>query len=501
MASQSAGPIGPFWSNDAQQHYWYDEVHDRLIHQDGTKVQRPMHIPRSALLPPSIGYEFSGSPPREDYAYTSSSSRALDQLTASKSKAVDSGFSATISSLDNLAVNDSVISQKAQPSTAKQTSPADTSIVKSTDGVVTKLIDVPKGKIVQVFDPRSRVVTKYQTGPAEDITDPQLLYDSRGRGAYRKLMGNGSEGETEQLFATFQVRSTPRKFFTVGKVFMVLWSEPAGQTLVTGGVSTRRPGTAEGRYGEMVFSKVRRFVVIREAATYCSALPIATYGTQGVGKSNVTKSEHAIIHTGRSPPAPMRTEEPLRGELGMRPDPIRVDPDDREDKLDPRSRIDFGKVHTIQHNIKVKSYGKVNEKSAQALIQQFNNCWYAPSVPTVPSASATVPLRVFTETRTTQPGARRESVSSGRRSQPTSEDGGSGSHAPGRDNEGGSSRSEIARRRELQRQQYWAAIEQLENSGYSRENAIAVLNARLAQKAAAAINRDDDDDDEDDEDD
>lgn len=485
MAQQSSGLTGPFWSAESELHYWYDRASDSIIWQGGRQMPRPQHIPRSALLPPNLQqYEYTDPSSSEQYTVR----RPPNEPTGPRAGPSGGNVAGLTTAFDGLAVGRSATTNVAsygpsQPSSSRQPSQPqkEPTLHRSAEGVVTKLTDLTEGKIVQVFNPSTRVQTHYQTGPGNEITDPSLIRDGRGRVAYRKLLPTGSEGDTEQLFATFQVRSSPRKFFTVGKVFMVLWSEPAGQTLVTAGVSARRPGTAEGRYGEMVFSKVRRFVVIREASTYCSALPIATYGTQGVGKANVTKSEHAIIYTGRAPPAPLPSEEPVRGEVGMRPDSIRVDPDDREDKLDPRSRIDFGKVHTIQHNIKVKSYGKVNDRSMQALIQQFNNCWYAPSIGTVPtSPSAATPSRGYTDTRQAAAGATRGSVSS----DPRREGGSSGSHALGREREGTSRHSEIARRQELQRQQYWLAIEQLENNGYSRENAIAVLNARLAQKAA-----------------
>ena len=94
----------------------------------------------------------------------------------------------------------------------------------------------------------------------------------------------------------------------------MLWVEPAGEsrTLVTHIEQGQRMGTREGRYGEMVFSKVRRFVVIREAFNYCSALPITTYGKQVVGKPGVTKSEHTIIYTGKKAPDPVPAEDPQR---------------------------------------------------------------------------------------------------------------------------------------------------------------------------------------------
>ena len=39
------------------------------------------------------------------------------------------------------------------------------------------------------------------------------------------------------------------------------------------------------------------------------------------------------------------------------------------------SRVDFGKVYTIEHNVKVKSLGKVNRNSEEALTNQLKLVW------------------------------------------------------------------------------------------------------------------------------
>ena len=100
-----------------------------------------------------------------------------------------------------------------------------------------------------------------------------------------------------------------------------------------------------------------------------------TYGGQGVAKRGVTKEEHAIIHTGRIPPHILFGETPARGERGMLASAVRVDADENTEKLDPVSRIDFGKLYTIHHNVKVRSIGMVNRASMNALHAQFKLVW------------------------------------------------------------------------------------------------------------------------------
>lgn len=94
-----------------------------------------------------------------------------------------------------------------------------------------------------------------------------------------------------------------------------------------------------------------------------------------MAKLGVNKSEHAIIYTGKIAPTPQRDEQPKRGEAGLLSPPIRVDADDIAEKLDPMSRIDFGRVFNIEHNAKVRSFGKVHTASQANLMYQFRTVW------------------------------------------------------------------------------------------------------------------------------
>jgi hypothetical protein len=156
-------------------------------------------------------------------------------------------------------------------------------------------------------------------------------------------------------------------FYVPGRVFHMLWSEPAGA-----GATEVTYGTMVNHLGELVYSKVRRFVVIRQGRDSCTALPISTYGGKGVGKRGITKSDHAIIYTGNLPQL-LPTERPGREEHPIQPVAIRVDPDDRQNALDPMSRLDLRGVRTVQYNVKAKALGKVNDKSLPDLETLFRN--------------------------------------------------------------------------------------------------------------------------------
>lgn len=75
------------------------------------------------------------------------------------------------------------------------------------------------------------------------------------------------------------------------------------------------------------------------------------------------------MYTGRGVP------ERAVSVVGLQPQAIRVVPDDPTDKLDPESLVHYGKVYTIEHNIKVKPFGMVHDQYRIALYDQFKSVW------------------------------------------------------------------------------------------------------------------------------
>ncbi|KAI7154078.1 hypothetical protein KC349_g7917 [Hortaea werneckii] len=174
-------------------------------------------------------------------------------------------------------------------------------------------------------------------------------------------------------YSSYTTPRDPTQFFVPGKVFLAPWTAPADTT-----TSTRSTGLYLGDPGPYAFSLIRRFIVVRSGPGYCSAIPIVTYGGKGVAKTGVNKHEHCIVYTGTYVPTPLREELPSRGELPMQPTPIRVNPDNMTEKLDPTSRIDLGRVSTVQYNVKVKAFGIVHWAYMQALHSQFCAVWRLP---------------------------------------------------------------------------------------------------------------------------
>lgn len=93
--------------------------------------------------------------------------------------------------------------------------------------------------------------------------------------------------------------------------------------------------------------------------------PILTYGGQGTNKKGVKAEDHAIIYTG--PVAPV----PLPGENRISHRPVRVDMDDAQEKLSPESRVNYSKVYTVEHNVKVYFIGKIHKDSVATFFADF----------------------------------------------------------------------------------------------------------------------------------
>lgn len=148
----------------------------------------------------------------------------------------------------------------------------------------------------------------------------------------------------------------------------MLWPEPRGDL-------NSRITIVSGPLGQDIAVKIRWFLVIRPNKGYCSCLPIQTYGGRGVGKQYVVKSDHAIIYTGNKEPKQHKDEYPREGEAPMLSPGLRVDPKTRSEKLDPNSRINFNKIYTIEHNVKVYEFGEVHRDSRRTLQKHFQACW------------------------------------------------------------------------------------------------------------------------------
>jgi hypothetical protein len=180
----------------------------------------------------------------------------------------------------------------------------------------------------------------------------------------------GTEADREDLDPRYSKRRDAKKFFVVGRVFALLWHESAGEG---------RPGaepslvehTTVSRYGQRVFSHIRRMAVVRERGGYCVCIPINTYGGQGVMKHGLVKAEreaHSVIHANDTAPYAKEEERPF-----LPKKPIAVRMAGKEQKLDKMSRINFGKPSSVEWNVKVMHVGRVVPDSMATFLGYYYN--------------------------------------------------------------------------------------------------------------------------------
>ena len=98
--------------------------------------------------------------------------------------------------------------------------------------------------------------------------------------------------------------------------------------------------------------------------------PILTYPFQGITKVGVKREDHAIIYTGYQPP------EEFQGEEKPTLRPIQVIPKTPRDKLVPQAHINYGKIYTVEHNVKVHVIGHVAPSSQPRFLADFDATWH-----------------------------------------------------------------------------------------------------------------------------
>ncbi|TVY13980.1 hypothetical protein LARI1_G008742 [Lachnellula arida] len=190
----------------------------------------------------------------------------------------------------------------------------------------------------------SSVQTPYQPqAPSNHIgRDPNSPDKERLDPRYRCI------GEKEQ-----------RKFWKVGRVFMMLWTEPAAEGSTRNGTHYSKVWLDQG-----VYSEIRRFVVLKEGYGNSICSPVHTYNGQATLKPNLPeRQQHAIIHTSRDCP-PEHSYRLTDGTLvkeNLSKDPIRVrrEQSGPEGDLGACSRLNYSKIYTVEHYIRVLNIGMV----------------------------------------------------------------------------------------------------------------------------------------------
>ncbi|KAH7348831.1 hypothetical protein BKA65DRAFT_268549 [Rhexocercosporidium sp. MPI-PUGE-AT-0058] len=214
-----------------------------------------------------------------------------------------------------------------------------------------------------------------EQGHAEMSTSGQLSWQKDGG----RIRNPQPSQPFEQLDQRYQVIDTKRldKFWRVGRVFMMLWTEPAKGYKDAPHMGMSRNGShfSVTYLNGKAFSEIRRFVVIRKNYGNCICSPIHTYRDQATLKPNLPDaSEHAIIYTSTWPPEP----HVLRDSAGniiqreeLHKDPIRVIREGKDDDQDLSitSRLNYSKIYTVENYVRVLNIGIVHPNFMESLAQ------------------------------------------------------------------------------------------------------------------------------------
>jgi hypothetical protein len=201
----------------------------------------------------------------------------------------------------------------------------------------------------------------------ENQTDEKTEIHGLGGGDNAELdSGMGTvvkQGFSLLTCSDFETVVRPSRFFKTGRVFKVLWTEPAGAA--TAADPDKSTFLSEVGFGQMSFTKFRRFIVVRERLHSCLCLPIYTYGGQGAAKPSVRPQDHAVVYVDGGPqPLPPENEMP-----GKEAIPIILE--HQTETLEPMSRIDFSRVYTVEHNVRVLTIGRISPKHLGSFDKAF----------------------------------------------------------------------------------------------------------------------------------
>ncbi|KAL7795035.1 hypothetical protein V8C37DRAFT_375339 [Trichoderma ceciliae] len=174
------------------------------------------------------------------------------------------------------------------------------------------------------------------------------------------------EEPLEELDPRYRVE--PSSKFQPGEIFKVHWSEPQGASS-EGAPSVSGKHEIQNRFGTKFFVGFRRFIVIANDQGHCTCVPILTYGGKGCKKKGVKADKHGIIHERGSKPR-LLDKEP---KLGF--PPVRVEMKEEGEKLSKESRVNYSKLVTVEHNVKVFFIGSILYSDWDLVSDAVNHCW------------------------------------------------------------------------------------------------------------------------------
>lgn len=164
----------------------------------------------------------------------------------------------------------------------------------------------------------------------------------------------------DELNPNFRVH--PRDEFAWGRVFEILSTElieASNEYDPVLGSELQEEQWSSGKHG----GGSRRFIIIRQRKGHCVCLAIDTYGGLGTTKAGIT-GDHAIAFT----EMPVKFDDEDDSFFSR---PIRIVSYDPQHRLHVASRLNYTRLYSVEHNVKVWFIGSVHPDSEEELETRF----------------------------------------------------------------------------------------------------------------------------------
>jgi hypothetical protein len=171
----------------------------------------------------------------------------------------------------------------------------------------------------------------------------------------------GTPGDSEPLDPKYRPRRHDyRTFFSEGRVFSTLWTDPISSKTT----NSNQTFVSDTTYGEKVHTKIRRFVVVIQRDSYCNCLPVTSYEGRGTKKHGISLEEHSQIYSDRHPPKRVN---------GMSKKALRVLVSKGAPKIKDSSLVNYGRIYTVECNVKVMDIGTLDDYSRKLLLEYYHD--------------------------------------------------------------------------------------------------------------------------------
>ncbi|KAH8175899.1 hypothetical protein LIA77_04317 [Sarocladium implicatum] len=178
-----------------------------------------------------------------------------------------------------------------------------------------------------------------------------------------------TDADLSEIDTRFRVERSSR--FQPGEVFKAIWAEAKATDSAAGSAnsSLRTDGDEiRNSVGEFV-TGFRRFIVVANDLGNSTCIPILTYGGRGCTKRGVKPEKHGIVYVKGQKPKLLESEP----KLGF--PPIKVELSVEGEKLDRTSRINYSKLVTVEHNVRVMFIGSVVADDWPSVQDAIDQCW------------------------------------------------------------------------------------------------------------------------------